>query len=92
MSILAKCQIQNGQLNIKIMESRSEHLQWCKDRALEILDETEDVGQAYASFGSDMNKHPETQDHSAIQLGVMLLMGGHNRGTEEMRKFIEGFN
>lgn len=72
--------------------TREEHLQWCKDRALEILDETGDVGQAYASFGSDMNKHEETRDHSAIGLGVALLFGGHNNTPDEMRKFIEGFN
>lgn len=72
--------------------NRKEHLQWCKDRALEILDRTGDVGEAFASFGSDMNKHDETRDHSAMGLGVMLLMGGHNQGIEEMRNFIEGFN
>ncbi len=72
--------------------NRKEHLQWCKDRALEILDRTGDIGEAFASFGSDMSKHEETRDHSAIGLGVMLLMGGHNQGTEEMRNFIEGFN
>jgi len=68
------------------------HLQWCKDRALEILDRTGDTGEAYASFCSDMNKHEETQNHSAITLGLMLMLGGHNNTTEQMRKFINGFN
>jgi len=71
--------------------TREEHLQWCKDRALEILD-TGDVAQAYASFASDMSKHPETEDHSAIGLGVMMLIGGYNQTPDEMRRFIEGFN
>ena len=74
------------------METRSEHLQWCKDRALEILDESGDVGQAYASFASDMRKHPETENHSAIELGVMMMFGGHLSTPDEMRKYIEGFN
>ena len=73
------------------METRKEHLQWCKDRALEIL-ESGDIAGAYASFGSDMRKHDETKDHSAISLGIQLLFGGHLNTVEKMRKFIEGFN
>jgi len=72
--------------------TREEHLQWCKDRAIEILDEKGDAGEAYASFASDMGKHDETRDHSAIQLGLMLMMGGHNETAREMKTFIEGFN
>ena len=56
--------------------SRAEHLAWCKQRALEYCD-MGDVNQAYASMGSDLGKHPETANHPAIQLGMMLLMGGH---------------
>ncbi|MFY9457669.1 MAG: hypothetical protein WAP23_01945 [Candidatus Spechtbacterales bacterium] len=41
---------------------------------------------------SDLGKHPETAGHLAIELGMMLLMGGHLDSKEEMRKFIEGFN
>ena len=72
--------------------NRSEHLQWCKDRALEILDRGGDAAEAYASFSSDMMKHDETRNHSAITLGVMLMLGGYNKTPEEMRKFINGFN
>lgn len=71
--------------------SRAEHLAWCKKRALEYCD-IGDVNQAYASMGSDLGKHPETANHAAIQLGMMLLMGGHLSSLMEMRKFIEGFN
>ena len=71
---------------------RAEHLQWCKDRAIEILDTDGDIAQAYASFGSDMSKHPETQNHGAIQLGVMMMFDGQLNTIEEMRKFINGFN
>ena len=72
--------------------NRGEHLQWCKDRAIEILDRTGDTGEAYASFCSDMNKHDKTREHSAITLGVMLMLGGHNNTVHEMKKFINGFN
>ena len=72
--------------------NRKEHLQWCKDRAIEILENDGDVGNAYASFASDMNKHEETTGHGALELGVMLLLGGHNQSVHEMKKFIEGFN
>lgn len=70
---------------------KKEHLQWCKDRALEYLDE-DDVAQAYASFASDMSKHEETKDHSALELGVRMMFGGHLKSVNEMRNFIEGFN
>ena len=70
---------------------RSEHLQWCKNRAYEYLDNN-DIPQAWASFASDMNKHEETANHIAIQMGTMLMLSGHNQTVHEMRKFIEGFN
>jgi len=72
--------------------SRKEHLKWCKDRAIEILEESGNVSNAYASFASDMSKHIETENHPAIGMGVMLLMGGHNEDISEMKRFIEGFN
>lgn len=51
-----------------------------------------DVNQAFASMGSDLGKHPETANHAAIQLGMMMLMGGHLDTPQQMREFIEGFN
>jgi hypothetical protein len=72
--------------------TRAEHLQWCKDRAIEILNRTGDCGEAYASFTSDMNKHHETRNHSALMLGMMLMLGGHNQTPDAMEKFINGFN
>ena len=74
------------------METREEHLQWCKDRAIEILKEGGTPGEAYASFCSDMGKHKETANHSAIELGLMLMLGGHNDTPDAMKKFINGFN
>ncbi len=71
--------------------TRDEHLAWCKQRALEYVDRG-DTTNAYASMGSDLNKHPETANHPAIQLGMTLLMTGHLSRPHEMRKFINGFN
>ena len=71
--------------------TRAEHLQWCKDRALEYLD-SGDSSQAFTSMMSDLGKHPETENHAAIQLGVMLMFSGNLNTVSEMRKFIEGFH
>lgn len=73
------------------MTTRKEHLEWCKKRALEYLD-MGDTTNAFASMVSDLRKHEETEDHPAIQLGIMLKMSGALNDTDEMRKFIEGFN
>lgn len=71
--------------------TRAEHLEWCKRRALQYVD-AGDVQQAFASMGSDLNKHPDTRNHSGMELGMMLLMGGQLSRPDQMRRFIEGFN
>lgn len=71
--------------------SRTEHLQWCKKRALEYASNGDLTG-AYASMISDMQKHSETKNHPAIRLGMMLLMAGKLDTQSKMEKFIEGFN
>ena len=71
--------------------TRDEHIQWCKDRALEYLDRG-DLANALASMLSDLSKHPETEKHAGIQMGVMMMMAGRLSTEPEMRKFIEGFN
>jgi hypothetical protein len=73
--------------------TRAEHLQWAKDRALEYAD-LGDVANAMASLGSDLNKHPETKNHSGMGLMMMLAVAVRQRRRRwhELRKFIEGFN
>uniref|UniRef100_A0A6M3M8A4 Uncharacterized protein n=1 Tax=viral metagenome TaxID=1070528 RepID=A0A6M3M8A4_9ZZZZ len=71
--------------------TRSEHVEWCKQRALEYID-IGDLNQALTSMCSDLGKHPETKNHAGIGLGMMMHMGGHLSKPEEMRKFILGFN
>ena len=71
--------------------TRAEHLQWAKARALEYV-EAGDIEQAFSSMASDLNKHDETMGHPGVQMGMMLLIGGHLSQSEKMREFIEGFN
>ena len=71
--------------------TRGEHLEWCKKRALEYVD-MGDLNQAHASMLSDMRKHEETANHAALELGVMMMMGGQLSSSEKMRDFILGFN
>ena len=73
------------------MEKRSEHLEWCKQRANEYIEQN-DLRNAFASFQSDMGKHPETSNHLALELGTMLLLGGHLSNQYEMGQWINGCN
>jgi hypothetical protein len=70
--------------------TRDEHLRWAKDRALEYVDAGE-LNNAFASMGSDLQKHPELRNHPGWQLAVSLKMAGH-MPAHEMRAWIEGFN
>lgn len=72
--------------------TRAEHLQWCKDRALELVD-AGDLQQAFASMCSDLMKHPQTAHHQATNaFGMELMMIGALDTPEEMRKWINGYN
>ncbi len=70
---------------------RSEHLQWCKDRALAYVDDGK-LPDAIGSMLSDLGKHPETAKHVAIGLTGMLMFGGYLNEVDEVRRHIEGFN
>ncbi|HWR36402.1 MAG TPA: hypothetical protein VN622_11085 [Clostridia bacterium] len=71
--------------------TRSEHVRWCKDRALMYVDDG-DLQNAYSSMVSDLRKHPETENHAGIELGMGLMLIGGLNTPEKMRNFIEGFN
>jgi len=73
------------------MDERSEHLKWCKERALEYV-KVGDLKQAFASFHSDMSKHPETANHLALEMGTMLLLSGNLDTPRQMEEWITGFN
>ena len=72
------------------MKTRAEHMRWAKDRALEYVN-SGDLNEALASMTSDLGKHPETQGHMAIGLGISMAASGHLSTASEMRKFIEGY-
>lgn len=71
--------------------NRSEHLDWCKQRANEYIEQG-DLTSAFSSIQSDMTKHPETANHLALEMGTMLLMGGHLKTQHQMKEWIDGFN
>jgi hypothetical protein len=71
--------------------SRAEHLAWAKARALEYID-AGNIAHALSSMASDIGKHPETERHPGIQLGLELLISGGLRSQQDARRFIEGFN
>jgi hypothetical protein len=71
--------------------TRSEHLRWAKDRALEYAAQG-DTANAVASLMSDLDKHPETAGHPGIELMVMMAMTGEFERPGRLREFIEGFN
>lgn len=71
--------------------TRAEHVEWCKKRALEYVD-MGNTSQAWTSMASDLGKHPGTEKHAGLELGMMMLMGGHLSSPAKMRKFILGFN
>lgn len=69
--------------------TRAEYLQWCKDRALEYLNQG-DLLNAVASMSSDMSKHPETQtSQSLFTLGMFEAL---NQNADGVRRWIIGFN
>lgn len=72
-------------------ESRAQHLEWCKKRALQYCD-ANDPEQALSSMGADLSKHPETAGYIAVGLGLMLMAAGHLSTPAKMKEFIEGFN
>ena len=70
--------------------TREEHMIWCKMRALEYVDRG-DCSNAVASMVSDISKHEETSDKTGGMLSMMGMME-IERGTEAVRRWINGFN
>lgn len=73
------------------MKTRKEHLDWCKQRALEYCN-MHDMENAFISFMSDLAKHKATAGHPAIRLGMLLQMKGYLQTIGAMQEFIEGTN
>lgn len=69
--------------------TRTEHIEWCKKRALAYLPEGPQA--AFTSMMSDLGKHDETANHIGVKLGMQLI-SGDLKSVDGMRAFIEGFN
>jgi hypothetical protein len=76
--------------------TRTEHLNWCKDRAIQEFDfyAKEGFGRALnnglASMASDISKHPETKSAALQSLCMMQAMIIKDR--QGFINFINGFN
>ena len=73
------------------MNTRAEHLEWCKQRAREYCAAGDPQG-ALTSMVSDLQGHPETENH----IGIRLMMGhritGGLRDSASALQFINDFN
>lgn len=71
------------------MQTRDEHLQWCKERALKYVNNG-NGRDAISSMLSDLSKHPDTE--SLLHIGGMLMMCVNTNDMEDVRHFVDGFN
>lgn len=76
---------------MNLYQTRAQHLEWAKSRALEYV-ELGQLQYALNSLVSDLRKHPETENHIAIELGHNLWILGHLKTAEQMREFINQSN
>jgi hypothetical protein len=74
--------------------TREEHIQWCKERAIQEYDfytsPAEKQRNGLTSMMSDLNKHPETRGDVLQSLCMMQMMKPMNR--QQFINFIQGFN
>lgn len=73
------------------ISQRDEDLDRIKARALKCLDSGESPVEVVTALCSDLSKTPSLSRHKGIDIGMMLLLGGHFRYVQEARRFIEGF-
>lgn len=71
--------------------TRQEHLNWCKQRAIELI-ESGDINQGLISMMSDLGEHEETANHAGIMLTTMLMVLGYLRTKHQAIEHINGFN
>ena len=73
------------------MQPRTQHLEWCKKRALAYVDQGY-LQQALSSMIDDLRKHPKTADHPDIALAVGRMALGDLTTSGQVRELIEGLN
>lgn len=67
-----------------------EHLDWCVGRAMEYAN-TGDMKNAWASFMSDVDKHPGTEHIRYHELAAMAMVSGIYNNPKDFRDFISGW-
>lgn len=73
--------------------TRTEHIKWCKERALAYLNQTPpDLFYAVASMASDLSKHPETNTEIYAMLCNAGTLAAVNGNEAQVRAWVEGFN
>jgi hypothetical protein len=71
--------------------TREEHLQWCKDRAMEYV-KAGNLVNAVASMMDDLTKHPETQEGPALAtVGLFAALQAYQGDKDAVRRYILGF-
>ena len=75
------------------MRTRQEHLQFCKERAMEYVNRGE-LLEGVTSMMSDINKHPETADKGGVlaALGLMACQQAQAGDRAGVVRYIQGFN
>jgi hypothetical protein len=71
------------------MRTYDEHIEWCKQRAMEYLNRG-DLVNAVASMTSDLNKHNGTRNINAYIL-LLGAMRAQEQDADGVRRWIEGF-
>lgn len=71
------------------MTTREEHLEWCRSRALEYLDQGE-VDKAFASFVSDLSKMPEGEDETDPDGNIRWLSSAATFAEEGFQALLDG--
>lgn len=74
--------------------TREEHMQWCKDRAMDYV-KRGDLVNAVASMMSDLSKHDDTR--SSVngvlgQLGLLAAQQAQSGDRAAVERYILGFN
>lgn len=70
--------------------TRTEHLAWCKERALAYLPHNPE--EAITSMLSDMRKHEENAEVVEGPIGMLGMMELMDPNAHSARRYIEGFN
>lgn len=74
--------------------TRAEHVQWCKERAMEYVEQG-DLLNGVTSMMSDMTKHPETKESGQgvlAMLGVLAMQQAATGDRDGVVRYIQGFN